>query len=228
MPLTGSAIASVARDRLRIPQLLPRRQAGKLRYVDLDDPRAKKLSYSLHGLQQAILRCDAAHWHRPEDAFIAAADAVSWVVALDTVLEDSTDDGRDPQSYKEARGRSADGRTVIGMKFVRNYVHHADELLDFIDLSAVFGGLHGMRAGWLWKPLDDLEPFVDPQYTSGKGLYRDRLGGKVVEHTLLDANRWFSSLAPPIPELPPDLAGVAREPFALPERWPPITGDRRI
>jgi hypothetical protein len=196
--------------------------------MDLDDPRAKKLSYSLHGLQQATLRCDAAHWHRPEDAFIAAAEAVSWVVALDEVLLRSTDDGRDPSAYISAREKSPDGQTVIGMRFVRDHVHHAEDLLDFVDLSAVVGGLYGMRAGWVWKPLAELEALLDPKYKSGKGLYRDRLGGEVVQHTLLDANRWFSSLTPSIPELPPDLAGVEREPFALPERWPPIEGDRSI
>jgi hypothetical protein len=114
------------------------------------------------------------------------------------------------------------------MRFVRDHVHHAEDLLDFIDLSAVVGGLPGMRAGWVWKPLDELEPFLDPAYKSGKGLYRDRLGGNDVEHALLDANRWFSSVSPAIPELPPDPAGVERKPFALPERWPPVEGDRRI
>jgi hypothetical protein len=153
---------------------------------------------------------------------------VSWVVALDEVLLRSTDDGRDPSAYISARETSPEGQTVIGMRFVRDHVHHAEDLLHFVDLSAVVGGLDGMRAGWVWKPLDELEALLGPKYKSGKGLYRDRLGGKVVQHTLLDAKRWFSSLTPSIPELPPDLAGVEREPFALPERWPPIEGDRSI
>lgn len=33
-----------------------------------------KFSFSMHGLQQATLRLDSAHWHRGEDAFIAAAE----------------------------------------------------------------------------------------------------------------------------------------------------------
>lgn len=197
--------------------------------MDVSDPRAIKLSYSLHGLQQATLRCEAAHWHRPEDAFTAAAEAVSWVVALDAVLEDATGDGRDAGAYKEQRGKDSDGQTVIAMKFVRDHVHHAAELQDFVTLGAVVGNAtYEMRAGWVWKPLDELEPALDPRFRSGKGLYGQRLGGEVVSHTLLDANRWFASLTPSLPPLPPDEAGVARPIFELPERWPPIQGDRQI
>lgn len=197
--------------------------------MDPNDPHAKKLSYSLHGLQQATLRCDAAHWHRPEDAFTAAAEAVSWVVALDVVLEDSTEDGRDPRVYKDTRAASEDGQTVIGMKFVRDHVHHAAELQDFVVLSAVVGNpQYGMRAGWVWKPLDELESLLDPTFRSGRGLYGSRLGSRNVLHTLLDANRWFASLTPPLPQLPPDEAGVPRPEFHLPERWPPIEGDRLL
>lgn len=196
--------------------------------MDVDDPRAKKLSYSLHGLQQAMLRCQTAHCHRPEDAVIAAAEAVSWVVALDGVLEDTTEDGRDPVAYKEARGKSADGQTVIGMKFVRDHVHHAEELLDFVLLNSLIGNPSvGMRPGWIWKPLVDLEPMLDPSFVSGKGLYGKRLGGEVVEHTLLDANRWFLSQQPPLPPLPPDETDPRLE-FALREMWPPAEGDRRV
>jgi len=49
-----------------------------------------------------------------------------------------------------------------------------------------------------------------------------------VWHTLLDANRWFATLTPPLPQFLPDAAGVERPVFELPERWPPIEGDRRI
>jgi hypothetical protein len=197
--------------------------------MDVDDPRAKKLSYSLHGLQEAIRRCDAAHWHQPEDAFTAAAEGVSWVVALDVVLEQSSDDGRDPQAYKQVRSQGPEGQTVIGMKFVRNHVHHADELLDFVVLSAIVGSpTYGMRAGWIWKPLSELEPLLDSKFKSGKGLYEACLGGKDVLHTLLDARLWFTSLSPPLPTLPPDLTGISRAAFELPDRWPPIQGDRRV
>jgi hypothetical protein len=197
--------------------------------MDVTDPRAKKLSYSMHGLQQATLRCSAAHWHRPEDALTSAAEAVSWAVALDSVLEDSTDDGRDPQTYKEVRANDDDGRTVIGMKFVRHHVHHAAELLEFVVLNALVGNpAYGMRAGWVWKPLDELEHLLDPRFTSGKGLYRSHLGGADVLDTLLDANRWFLSLSPPLPPLPPDETGSPRSEFELPETWPPVAGDRRI
>ena len=49
-----------------------------------------------------------------------------------------------------------------------------------------------------------------------------------VYHSLLDANRWFATLTPPLPQFLPDAAGVERPVFELPERWPPIEGDRRI
>jgi hypothetical protein len=72
--------------------------------MDADDPRAKKLSYSLHGLRQATLRCSTAHWHRPEDAFIAAAEAVSWVVALDGFSRHQlTTDAIPPRTSAHAR-----------------------------------------------------------------------------------------------------------------------------
>jgi hypothetical protein len=190
--------------------------------------RDKKLSYSLHGLRQATLRCDAAYWHRPEYAFVAAAEGVSWVVALDEALGYDADDW-DSRAYKDARNKSADGRTVIGMLFVRNHVHHAAELQDFMFLSAVVGNPeYGMRAGWVWTPLEELASLLDPKQVRGGRLYGKHLAGQNVLHTLLDANRWFSSLAPAVPPLPPDPAGVPRQEFALPERWPPVEGDRRI
>jgi len=86
---------------------------------------ALKLAYSLHGLRQATLRVDSAHWHRAEDAFVAVAEAVSWAATLDRLLEDCGD------KYKGSRGQSDDGKTVIGMRFVRNHVHHGSEMLDF-------------------------------------------------------------------------------------------------
>jgi hypothetical protein len=192
--------------------------------MDVEDSLAKRLSYSLHGLQQATLRCDAAHWHRPEDAFTAAAEAVSWAVALDAALERSRD------NYTTARQSNSDGQTVRGMKFVRDQVHHADELYDFVFLGAVFGGLHGMRAGWVWKQLGEIEPpLTSKSRKRGKSLgYDAHLGGKALVDPLLDANRWFSSLSPPLPPLPPDQTGTPRAPFELPEGWPPLPGDRRI
>jgi hypothetical protein len=154
---------------------------------------------------------------------------VSWAVALDSVLEDSADDGRDPQTYKDLRANDGDGRTVIGMKFVRHHVHHAAELLDFVVLSALVGNpAYGMRAGWVWRPLDELERLLDPRFTSGKGLYGSHLGGADVLDTLLDANRWFLLLNPPLPPLPPDETGTPRPTFELPETWPPVAGDRTI
>lgn len=196
--------------------------------MDADDIRAKKLSHSLHGLQQATLRFVDAPWHRPEDAFVSVAEAVSWAVALDAVLEAADYEGRSGTAYKDARGRSDDGKTVIGMKFVRHHVHHAAELLDFVFVNAVMGGFRGTRSHWVWTPLDDLEPLLDRQFTSGKGLYRTHLGGMSVPDTLLDANRFFTALEPPVPPLPPDLAGVPRPMFRLPDRWPPVQGDRHI
>lgn len=201
--------------------------------MNLDDPRAKKLSYSLHGLQQALVRHEAAHWHRPEDAFAAAAEAVWWVVSFDRALEHSDEAERDRQAYKDARGANPDGQTVIGMKFVRNHVDHGTELHDFVALNSVVGNSwYDMRAGWIWKPLDELEPLLDPRFKSGPGAsglkqYRDRLGGNLVEHSLLDANRWFLHLQPPIPALPDDESGQELVAFALGERWPPVEGDRR-
>ena len=190
--------------------------------------RDVRLSYSLHGLQQATLRCEAASWHRPEDTFVAAAEAVSWVVALDEAL--CTDaPGWDGKTYKESRNESDDGRTVIGMMFVRHNVHHAAELQPFISLNAVVGNSEfGMRAGWLWTDLEELLPFLDARFTSGRGLYGSHLAGHDVVHTLLDANRWFSSLNPPLPGLPPDETGMPREAFVLPVRWPPIEDERRV
>lgn len=202
--------------------------------MDLDDGRvdefsARKLSFGLHGLQQATLRFESAHWHREEDAFTAAAEAVSWAVAIDTVLEHWVGGGRDSRTYKRHRGLTEDGKTIIAMKFVRNHVHHATELLDFVFLTGVVGGpAGGYRALWIWKPLDDLEAFLNPTFTSGKGLYESHLAERPVTHALLDANRWFSSLEPPIPPLPDDPTGQLRDPFKLPERWPPIEGDRQI
>lgn len=181
-----------------------------------------KLSYSLHGLQQATLRLDFAHWHRGEDAFIAAAEAVSWAATLDRLLE-----ARGSQ-YKGLRGQSDYGKSVIGMRFVRNHIHHESTMLDFVRLQSVVGNsVLGFRAGWLWAPLDELEPHLDPEHSSGKGLYSSHLDGRVVLHTLLDANRWFLAVTPPIPPLPPDPTGADREQFRLPERWPPVDGDRR-
>lgn len=202
--------------------------------MDVNEPRAKKLSHSLHGLQQALVRHEGAHWHQPEDAFTAAAEAVWWVVSLDRALENSDQAERDRRAYKDARGASANGQTVIGMKFVRNHVDHLPELHDFVELSSVVGNSwQGMRAGWIWKPLDELEPLLDPKFKTGHGAsgmkqYRDRLGGKLVEHTLLDANQWFLRLQPPIPALPSDESGAELVAFALGERWPPVEGDRRV
>jgi hypothetical protein len=191
------------------------------------DARDVRLSYSSHGLQQATLRCEAAHWHRPEDTFVAAAEAVSWVVALDEALAADAPDW-DGKGYKQSRNESDDGRTVIGMRFVRDHVHHADELQPFIYLNAVVGNSeHGFRAGWLWTDLNELLPFLDPAFTSGRGLYESHLSGHDVVHTLLNANRWFSSLSPALPDLPPDETGTPREAFALPVRWPPFEDERR-
>jgi hypothetical protein len=61
-------------------------------------PNDKKLAYSLHVLQQATLRFDEAHWHRSEDAVTAAVEAVTWATALDSVLFESNEGGRDPGS----------------------------------------------------------------------------------------------------------------------------------
>jgi hypothetical protein len=117
-------------------------------------PEAVKLAYCLHGLQQATLRFEQAHWHREEDAFVAVSEAVSWAVALDNVLEDSTFDGRDGREYKQARGSSEDGRTVIGMKFVRHHVHHAAEMLNWVFVNAVLGnttdGFEASGCGLRW------------------------------------------------------------------------------
>jgi len=63
--------------------------------VTEEEPEDLKLAYCLYGLQQATLRFDQAHWHRNEDAFVSVAEAVSWAVALDAVLEDATHAGRD-------------------------------------------------------------------------------------------------------------------------------------
>jgi hypothetical protein len=190
-----------------------------------DEDTAKKLSYSLHGLQRATLRLDAAHWHRDEEAFTAVAEAVSWAVTLDSILFE----GPDRAAYKRSRSSSDDGKTVIGMRFVRNHVHHAAEMLDFVFVNAVVGNpAIEMRAGWLWKALMDLEPFLDPHFTNGKGLYGSHLGGRLVNDSLLDANRFFMSLEPKLPELPPDPTGAPRAAFVLPARWPPLDSDRRI
>ena len=100
-------------------------------------------------------------------------------------------------------------------------------------MNAVIGNSwQGMRAGWIWKPLEELEPLLDPQFRTGPGAsglkqYRQRLGGQLVEHTLRDASRWFLLLRPPIPALPSDESGAELVAFALGERWPPVEGDRR-
>ncbi len=83
------------------------------------------------------------------------------------------------------------------MRFVRNHIDHGVTLLDLVQLTSVGGNSrNGMRAGWSWRPLDQLGPLLDPKYKSGPGAsgrkqYQDRPGGQVVGHTLLDANRWF-------------------------------------
>ena len=174
------------------------------------------------------MRFDQAHWHREEDAFVAVAEAVSWAVALDAVLEDSESPGRDKQTYKRGRGASDDGKTVIGMKFVRNFVHHSADMLNFVYVNAVIGNSqYGMRSYWKWTDFADLTPVPDPQYPSGLGLYKTHLGGRGVLDTLLDANRYFVSLSPAIPPLPPSPIGEQRDPFRLPDRWPPVENDRR-
>lgn len=194
-----------------------------------EEPTAKRLSYSLHGLQQATLRVQDAHWHRPEDAFVAAAEAVSWAVALDNILAKVGHMSLSPTAYKKQRSESEDGKTVIGMRFVRNQAHHAAELFDFVCATSVIGATQfGLRAGWMWTALDDLEPLLDPEQTDGKGLYGSFLGGRSVLDSLLNANRWFASLSPPLPDLPPDPSGSLRPAFQLPEKWPPQIGDRRI
>lgn len=192
-------------------------------------PNDIKLAYCLHGLQQATLRLHNAHWHREEDAFVAIVEAVSWVVALDTVLEDASVDRRDAQEYKRERNDSDDGKTVIGMKYVRNHVHHAADMLNWVFVNAVVGNsTYGLRSFWMWTKLQDLKPQPSRQYTSGRGLYASHLGGHGVLDTLLDANRFFLSLEPPLPPLPPSPTGETRAPFILPQRWPPVEGDRRI
>jgi hypothetical protein len=154
---------------------------------------------------------------------VAVAEAVSWAATLDRLLEDCGD------KYKGSRGQSDDGKTVIGMRFVRNHVHHGSEMLDFVKLTSVVGNSeHGFRAGWVWAPLADLASHLDPRFTSGRGLYESHLDSHAVLHTLLDANRWFSSLSPPIPPLPPDPTGAIRPEFVLPDHWPPVRGDRSL
>ena len=196
--------------------------------VTEEEPEDLKLAYCLYGLQQATLRFDQAHWHRNEDAFVSVAEAVSWAVALDAVLEDATHAGRDGREYKRVRGSCDDGKTVIGMKFVRNHVHHAAEMLSWVYVNALVGNsAHGLRNFWLWTDLDNLDPKPSDQFTSGRGLYASRIGGHSVLDTLLDANRFFLSLVPALPPLPPSEVGEVRVPFILPERWPPIDNDRR-
>jgi len=101
--------------------------------------------------------------------------------------------------------------------------------LIFVKLTSVVGNSeHGFRAGWVWAPLADLASHLDPRFTSGRGLYESHLDSHAVLHTLLDANRWFSSLSPPIPPLPPDPTGAIRPEFVLPDQWPPVRGDRSL
>lgn len=150
----------------------------------------------------------------------AAVEAVTWATALDTVLFESNEGGRDREAYKKARARSESAETVLGMRFVRNHAHHAAELLDFVVLSALVGHpTTGFRAGWAWALLEDLDAHLDPSFNDGRGLYERRLEGKPILDTLAIAVDWFSSLSPPLPSLPPDATGLVREPFSLRARW---------
>ncbi len=150
----------------------------------------------------------------------AAVEAVTWATALDTVLFELNEGGRDREEYRRARARSEAGETVLGMRFVRNHAHHAAELLDFVVLTALVGHpTTGLRAGWAWALLEDLDTHLDPNFSDGRGLYERRLEGKPVLDTLSIAIEWFSSLNPSLPPLPPDATGLAREPFSLRRRW---------
>ena len=196
---------------------------------DQHEARDLKLSYALHGLHQAVLRLDEAHWHRQEDAFVAAVEAVSWAVTIDTMLEKAYYGDRDGSVYKRRRGSCDAGKTVIGMRFVRDNGHHGTRMLDWVYAASVIGNsAYGFRVGWCWASLKDVESRLDINFKSGRGLYFLHLESRLVAHTLLDAIEFFASLDPPIAPLPPDPSGIERPDFRLHTRWPPAENDREI
>jgi hypothetical protein len=60
-------------------------------------------------------------------------------------------------------------------------------------------------------------------HTRRRSLIRTKKGRR--QDMVLFLDRLLAALRAP---LPPDEAGVLRPEFELPERWPPIEGDRRI
>lgn len=158
---------------------------------------ATALLWSLEALRQvrdrlAELKADLSN---ARDAYIGAVQGVWWVCALD---EQSWEFER--LGYSARRAASPDGRTVNGLKWVRDRHTHQLPLSVAKDETPFFPGppFHLVPDSFVWAPRHALQagpPSKDHDKHGWQSDYDNYVGGQSVPKTLSLAIRWFESEA---------------------------------
>ena len=128
------------------------------------------------------------------NSFHALADALRWVVLLDSWFEKQLSG-----NYKNTAQPAAVAATIPGLRYARNLVEHDDDVTEVVVVEQ--GAKYPLRYPVVlhelkWKPFVDL-PCPSKRYEnpSGAKAYQTYVENKLARETLFSVQSLFQSLA---------------------------------
>lgn len=140
------------------------------------------VEWTVAAMNSAADRMRDVHWHDPGRAFATIGEVLWWVCVLDEALRK-----RHGDSYVSILEADVDVKPLLaGMRHARNRFAHADEVVDFVEVSALIGSnwTGGYTAGWRWNVLPPVR--AGPGARGGQE-YADKLAGQDVWQSLVRA-----------------------------------------
>jgi hypothetical protein len=123
-------------------------------------------------------------------------EALNWAVALDErTAKTWAPDGVEQMPGWEWRKRIEGGRILLGVRWVRNAMHH--DWAEVLHLAQ--GGerhlekLPSARSAWVWRQRDEI-PRGKPDKHRGETIYQEEMEDRLVRSTLVGLNSGFGQL----------------------------------
>ena len=114
----------------------------------LDAVGQATVEWTVAAMNAAADRMRDVHWHDPGRAFATIGETLWWVCILDEVLGKRYGD----RYFSMLDADEHVKPLLAGMRHARNRFAHGDEVVDFVEVSALVGSnwSGGYTAGWRW------------------------------------------------------------------------------